>query len=436
MIPSVTKLTDSVSSDKVVAIVLGGGRGTRLYPLTRERAKPAVPVGGRYRLVDIPLSNCLNSGINRMFVLTQFNSRSLHRHINDSYKFDIFSRGYVEILAAEQTVERGDWFQGTADAIRQNLWHLKESEADYYLILSGDHLYRMDYSDFLQEHIDKKADISVATLPVNRHEARGFGVMNVDEDGRIVEFVEKPDTDELLNSLRIPSTVMGKFGFEATEGQEYLASMGVYVFTKEMLWAVLEDRPDWFDFGKHVIPSVIGTHNIHAYLFPGFWEDIGTVRSYYNVSMRLVQPNPPFEFLDPDRPIYTRARFLPGSRIHGATISDSIVCEGSQIQTARITKSIVGIRSIIKEGVQIRDSIVMGADYFDGEHGAHEIPLGIGGNTTIERAIVDKNARIGSNVVIRGREDLPDRMEETYAIVDGIVIILKNAVIPDGTVIG
>lgn len=427
---------DVQTSNEVVAIVLGGGRGTRLYPLTRERAKPAVPVGGRYRLVDIPLSNCINSGINRIFVLTQFNSRSLSRHINDCYKFDLFSRGFVEVMAAEQTVQSGEWFQGTADAIRQNLWHFRNVGCDHYLILSGDHLYRMDYREFFHRHLQTNADVTVATLPVSRKDAAGFGIMKVDSGGRIMEFVEKPSTDNDLGGLVTPGPLLSEFGFDGSNGREYLASMGVYLFRREVLTELLQTRQDWIDFGKDIIPSTLSSHRVYSHLFNGFWEDIGTVRSFYDVSIELVKENPPFNFLEPQWPIYTRPRYLPGSRVHHAHIDNCIVCEGTEITNASISESIVGIRSIVREGVSIRRSILMGADFFEIDRACGPLPLGIGRNSSIENAIVDKNARIGSNVVIRGGEGLDDHDDENYSIKDGIVIILKNAVIPDGSIIG
>jgi glucose-1-phosphate adenylyltransferase len=432
---------DSANEDDIVAIVLGGGRGTRLYPLTSERAKPAVPMGGRYRLVDIPLSNCINAGINRIFVLTQFNSRSLHRHIMETYKFDVFSGGFVEMLAAEQTVQSGDWFQGTADAIRQNLWHLRNTHADHYLILSGDHLYRMDYAAFVNRHLESGADITVSTLPCDREAAKGFGIMKVEQDGRITEFVEKPQTDDELAQLQTPPAMMQQYGIDAVQGKDFLASMGVYVFKADVMRSLLESRPDWVDFGKHVIPKSLKSHKVYAYPFDGFWEDIGTVRSFYEVSLQLTQADPPFDFMDPSGPIYSRPRYLPGSRMQGCDIRNSIVCEGTRIQHATIENSIIGIRSAIGDDVRIRDAIVMGADFFEEEsyvHGVpeHDLPLGVGNGTVIERAIIDKNARIGRNVVIRGSEDLPDQVEANYAIIDGIVMVLKNAVLPDGTVIG
>lgn len=433
MSPRSQALSELSGTERVVAVVLGGGRGTRLYPLTRERAKPAVPLGGRYRLVDIPLSNCINSGINRIFVLTQFNSHSLHRHITESYKFDTFSRGFVEILAAEQTMKTVDWFQGTADAIRRNLIHLRNAEASHVLILSGDHLYRMDYRDFLARHLDTRADITVSVLPVSREEAPAFGILKLQRDGRIVQFVEKPQEPQILDELETSDELLRDLGYSADDNKKHLASMGVYLFRRDVLEELLETQKDWIDFGKHVIPQSLATCYVYAHLFSGFWEDIGTVRSYYDVSMRLVEPDPPFAFFDASRPIYTHPRYLPGSHILNASVSESIVCEGSRIAGARVEHSIVGIRSIIRENVTISHSILMGADYYDTIPPRREIPLGIGSNTVIERAIIDKNARIGSNVIIRGRPGLPPQSTETYSIVDGIVVVLKNAVVPDGT---
>lgn len=436
MAPRSLALNDLMGMERVVAVVLGGGRGTRLYPLTRVRAKPAVPVGGRYRLVDIPLSNCINSGINRIFVLTQFNSHSLNRHITESYKFDTFSKGFVEILAAEQTMKTADWFQGTADAIRRNIIHIRNAEASHVLILSGDHLYRMDYRDFLARHLDTHADITVSVIPVSRTEAPAFGILKLNREGRIVKFVEKPQSAEELEELETAENLLRELGYSANSDKRHLASMGVYLFKREVLEEILETQRDWVDFGKDVIPHSLHSHYVYAHLFDGFWEDIGTVRSYYDVSMRLVEPNPPFAFFDVNRPIYTHPRYLPGSHILNASISESILCEGSRVENARIQHSIIGIRSIIRNNVSISHSILMGADYYDPVPPKHDMPLGIGENTIIERAIIDKNARIGSNVVIRGRHDLARESTDTYAIVDGIVIVLKNAVIPDGTQIG
>lgn len=419
----------------MVALVLGGGRGSRLRPLTAERAKPAVPLCGRYRLVDIPLSNCIHSGVNRIFVLTQFNSASLHRHINNSYKFDAFSDGFVELLAAEQTVESGDWFQGTADAVRQNLKHFRNLGAQHYLILAGDQLYHMDYRHLLATHVQKNADITVSAIPVCRHTAPSLGVLRVDDAGRITEFVEKPSTEQQLAKLRTPPGVFGDFGIPA-DGREYLASMGIYIIRAGVLEELLAREPDWIDFGKHVIPKSLKSLRVFAHLFSGFWEDIGTVRSYYEVSMKLVQPNPPFEFHDPDKIIYSRPRYLPGARLQDTLVTNSILCEGARIGQARIDNSIVGIRTIVNSGVTIERSILMGSDYYQHDADQDRLPLGIGAGSRISNAIIDKNARIGQNVTIRGADDLPDRAGEGYAVRDGIVIVLKNAVIPDGTTIG
>ncbi len=430
------------SVERVAALVLGGGRGARLYPLTAERAKPAVPLCGRYRLVDIPLSNCIHSGVNNIFVLTQFNSASLHRHINETYKFDVFSGGFVEICAAEQTTESGDWFQGTADAVRKHLRHIRNRRPSFYLILSGDQLYRMDYRTLLETHLRHKADITVSTLPVTREAARAFGIMHVNPTGRITRFVEKPQSEAELSSLVTSPTLFKQFGLKVDEGRDYLASMGVYVFSADVLEETLEREKDWIDFGQHVIPKTLKTRTVCAHLFDGFWEDIGTVRSYYEVSLSMTAPMSPFDFHDANHTIYSRPRYLAGSRIQGGAIDDCIICEGSHVGKAKITKSIIGIRSVIHSGVTIDRSIVMGGDYYEGDPHAPlpakgtSIPMGIGQNTVISGAIVDKNARIGKNVVIRGSQDLQDYSGDGFAIRDGIVIVLKGAVIPDGMHIG
>jgi len=420
---------------QVGAIVLGGGRGARLHPLTALRAKPAVPLLGRYRLVDIPLSQCIHSGINRIMLLTQFNSASLHRHIQNSYKFDHFSRGFVEILAAEQTVESGDWYQGTADAIRKQLRHIRDLKAQYYLILSGDQLYRMDYRTLLATHLERKADITVAALPVARSAAPRLGILRVENTGRIREFVEKPKTAAQLDRLTTPRTLFARRGIPAA-GCRHLASMGVYVFRAEVLEEILEQRQDWVDFGSHVIPMSLKSRRVFAHLFSGFWEDIGTVRSYYEIHMRMAGPNPPLDLFIPGSIIYTHPRYLPGARFRDARVTDSIICEGSRLMKATIESSVIGIRSVVWEGATIKRSIVMGADFLEPESAARQIPLGIGPGSIIENAIVDKNARIGKNVVIRGSAKLPDGDYNGYAVRDGIVIVLKNATIPDKTRIG
>jgi len=421
--------TDVMGS--VGALVLGGGRGTRLHPLTALRAKPAVPLLGRYRLVDIPLSQCIHSGVKKIVVLTQFNSASLHRHIQNSYHFDNFSKGYVEILAAEQTIESGDWYQGTADAIRKQLRHIRDMRAKYYLILSGDQLYRMDYRSLMRSHLRNKADITVASLPVARSEAHELGMLKTSGSGRIRAFEEKPKDPTVLDHLAMPEAFFTKRGVEP-EGRDCLASMGVYLFKGKVLEDILEKQPDWIDFGKHIIPYCLKTHRVYVHLFGGFWEDIGTVRSYYEVHMQMVGPKPPMDLFQPGGIIYTHPRYLPGSRFQDIRIKDSMISEGCRITKATITNSLVGIRSIIRAGVTLNRTIVMGADYLDGEASRDPVPMGIGTGSKISGAIIDKNARIGKNVVIRGSRRLKDCDREGYAVRDGIVIVLKNAVIPDG----
>lgn len=429
-------LETRLAMDRLCAVVLGGGRGSRLYPLTALRAKPAVPLMGRYRLIDIPLSNCIHSNIRRIFVLTQFNSASLNRHVNNSYKFDNFSKGFVEILAAEQTIESGDWYQGTADAVRQHVRRLSMLGADHYLILSGDQLYRMDYRKLMAFHLRSKADITVATLPVGREATKGFGILKVQHNGRIKEFVEKPSEEAQLASLATPETTFKHYGINAGDRQ-WLASMGIYVFRAEVLHDILERRGDWIDFGKHVIPHSLKTHKVFAHMFLGFWEDIGTVGSYYETHMRMVQPDPPFQFYDPNHIIYTHPRYLPGVKLLDARIKKSLLCEGSRISQAEITESVVGIRSVIRPGAKISRSILMGADFLlDEDKDTGGVPIGIGRNARISGAIVDKNARIGDNVVIRGSRSLQDQEGDGWAVADGIVVVKKNAVIPSGTRIG
>lgn len=421
---------------KVGAIILGGGRGTRLYPLTKVRAKPAVPLCGRYRLVDIPISNCIHSGINRIVVLTQFNSHSLNRHINHTYRFDQFSGGSVDVLTAEQTDVGGDWFQGTADAVRKQLMHIRNLGADYYIVLSGDQLYRMDYRELLDTHHRKGADITVAALPVSRRDAKGFGIMKVHGNARIKEFVEKPKDEGLLDSLVTPESLFSDFGIAAA-GKPYMASMGVYVFKAELLENLLEQHVEWIDFGKELIPNSLKQYQVYAHPFSGFWEDIGTVRSYFDVSMDMTSSKPPFDLHDPRHLIFTHARALPGVRMSDTHVDSSIICEGSQISGAKISQAIIGIRSIVRPGAQIEKSIILGAEHFEDEVGRkNRIHLGIGAGTVISEAIIDQNARVGKNVVIRGSKKLKDCDGDGYAIRDGIVIVLKNAIIPDGTIIG
>ena len=415
----------------VIGVILGGGQGTRLFPLTQLRSKPAVPIGGKYRLIDIPISNCLHSGVNRIFALTQFNSASLHRHISTTYRFDSFSDGFVEILAAEQTQDSAAWYQGTADAVRRQLRHLLSRRADQVLILSGDHLYRMDYRAFVEEHRARGADVSIAVKPVTRQAAPALGIVQVDGQGRIVDFREKPQDAAELKALRRPAT-------DSEEG--YLASMGIYVFEPQVLVSLLMSS-DQDDFGKHIIPSAIHKVGVFAHTFEGYWEDIGTIRSFYEANLALTDRPPPFDFYRADAPIYTHARFLAGTRLEHCHIERGIICEGSYIQSARIERSVIGIRSVIGANCQIAHTIVMGADSEESpadraRNAAQGLPnVGIGANTKITGAIIDKNARIGEGVCITNKDRGVEAGEANYYIRDGIVVVPKDAEIPAGTVI-
>lgn len=416
----------------VIGVILGGGQGARLFPLTQLRSKPAVPIGGKYRLIDIPISNCLHSGINRIFALTQFNSASLHRHISTTYRFDSFSDGFVEILAAEQTQDSADWYQGTADAVRQQLRHLLSHKAEQVLILSGDHLYRMDYRAFVEEHRARGADVSIAVKPVTRQAAPSLGIVQVGAQGRIVDFREKPQDEAELDALRLPA---------AADSEEcYLASMGIYVFEPQVLVSLLMSS-DQDDFGKHIIPGAIHKIGVFAHTFDGYWEDIGTIRSFYEANLALTDRPPPFDFYRADAPIYTHARFLAGTRLENCHIERGIICEGSSIQSARIERSVIGIRSVIGANCQIVNTIVMGADSEESpvdraRNAAQGIPdMGIGANSTITGAIIDKDARIGEGVCITNKERGVEADEANYYIRDGIVVVPKDAVIPSGTVV-
>lgn len=414
---------------------MGGGAGTRLFPLTKDRAKPAVPLGGKYRLVDIPISNCINSELRRIFVLTQFNSSSLHRHIQDAYRFDVFAPGFVEIMAAQQTPERTDWYQGTADAVRQNLVHLGNYPHKLVLILSGDQLYRMDFREVLAQHQASGADATVATIPVERAQASAFGIMQVAADRRIVRFVEKPKEPALLDSLRVDWEAVGG-GLTGVGPDTLLASMGIYVFNRDVLADALAGPEA--DFGKHIIPALIASRQVNAYLYQGYWEDVGTIRSFYEANLDLCEPLPKFNLYDATAPVFTHARYLPGSKIIKSRIERSVIAEGCVINDAVIERSLIGLRSRIQAGAVIRDSLLMGQDYYDTpdrDHPAGAPPMGIGHDTHIERTIVDKNARIGYGVRItpEGKPDSADG--PNYFIRDGLVVIPKNAVVPHGTVI-
>lgn len=425
--------------DNVVAVILGGGAGTRLFPLTQERAKPAVPLGGKYRLVDIPISNCINSDITQIFILTQFNSASLNRHISRTYRFSSFSTGFVEVLAAEQRLDSPSWFQGTADAVRQMIPHIRDWRVDTILILSGDHLYRMDYRKFLARHVETNADVTISVIPCKPAEAEGFGLLKADEDGNIIEFSEKPK-GEALEAMRVDTT---QFGLTEDESQKrpFLASMGIYVFKYESLMRLLKHDESWVDFGREIIPSAIENLNVQAYLFQGYWEDIGTIRAFYEANLDLSSPLPKFNFFNANAPIYTRSRYLPPSKVHDSDIDNSMVSEGCILNGVAARNSIIGLRSRIDRGARIENSIVMGADYFESieeiqSNTERSIPhLGIGENSLIRGSIIDKNTRIGKNVrlINKNSVETEDGAEGSYYIREGIIIVPKNAVIADNT---
>jgi glucose-1-phosphate adenylyltransferase len=419
------------TTQRTLAIVMGGGAGTRLFPLTKDRAKPAVPLGGKYRLVDIPISNCLNSGLRSIYVLTQFNTMSLHRHIQASYKFDNFSRSFIDILAAQQTPEGSQWYQGTADAVRQNMRYFLERPFDYYLVLSGDQLYRMDFRVLLHRHISSGADITLATKPTPRDRVSEFGIMQSGVDRRIMRFVEKPKDESLLHELRMSRELLTAIGTDPGE-ELYQASMGIYIFNRDILVQCLDNQ--LADFGKHVIPQSIKDRHVNAYIFNGYWEDIGTIRAFYEANLDLTDIVPEYSFFEADAPIYTHPRFLPGSKVNGATLRQAIISDGCIISDAHLERSVIGVRSIIQSGATIRDSIIMGADYFEQrrDENSTEPPIGIGRNCVIDRAIIDKNARIADGVVITPEGKPREFDGDNYFIRDGIVIVPKNGVIPAG----
>lgn len=427
---------------KVLAIILGGGAGTRLYPLTKLRAKPAVPLAGKYRLIDIPVSNCINSEIFKIYVLTQFNSASLNRHIARAYSFSGFTEGFVEVLAAQQTLENPNWFQGTADAVRQYIWLLEEWEVEEYLILSGDHLYRMDYRQFVQRHRDTQADITLSVVPVAERLASSFGLMKIDDSARVIDFSEKPKGEELVK-MQVDTSILG-LNPEQAKLQPYIASMGIYVFKKEVLIKLLKESLERTDFGKEIIPAAAKDYNVQAYLFDDYWEDIGTIEAFYEANLALTkQPQPPFSFYDENAPIYTRSRYLPPSKLLDCHVTESIIGEGCILKNCRIQHSVLGVRSRVESGCTIDNSLVMGADYYQpfaedkDSLNNGDIPLGIGANTTIRRAIIDKNARIGNNVQIINKDRVEEAARENqgFYIRSGIVVVLKNATIPHETII-
>jgi len=430
----------SANTSNVLSVIMGGGQGTRLFPLTKERSKPAVPLAGKYRLVDIPISNCINSGLRRIYLLTQFNSASLHRHISQSYKFDHFSGGFVEILAAtpQDSAAATSWYQGTADAVRKNMIHFMNHEWDYLLILSGDQLYRMDFRRIINQHAETGADITVATIPVGRREAQSLGIMQIDAERRITRFVEKPKEPALLDSLKLPAAWYGPLGIKG-DGELFPASMGIYVFNREIIRRLLDNTLT--DFGKHVIPNAIKDLRVFSFIFQGYWEDIGTIRAFFEANLDVTNELPRFNFFDMAAPIFSRPRFLPGSKINGAQIDHAVISDGCILNRAVITHSIIGLRTIVGSGTVLNRVILLGSDYYESlesilEHQkAGKPPIGIGANCRIENTIVDKNARIGNNVVISpaGKPDKADH--PNYYIRDGIVVIPKNGVIPHGMVI-
>ena len=429
---------------RVLAIILGGGAGTRLYPLTKMRAKPAVPLAGKYRLIDIPISNCINSSINKMYVLTQFNSASLNRHLTQTYDLSAgFGQGFVEVLAAQQTPESPSWFEGTADAVRKYQWLFQEWDVDEYLILSGDQLYRMDYSLFVEHHRKTGADLTVAALPVDPVQAEAFGLMRTDENGIIQEFREKPK-GESLKQMEVDTS---RFGLspESAAAKPHLASMGIYVFSRKALFGLLNDHPTYKDFGKEVIPEALKAGmNLRSYVFDDYWEDIGTIGAFYEANLALTQqPKPPFSFYEEDFPIYTRPRYLPPSKLVDAQITQSIVGEGTILKNCSINHCVLGVRSRVEDNVVLQDSLLMGSDFFESASEREElrsnggIPLGVGEGSTVKRAILDKNARVGRNVTIVNKDNVEDadRPEHGFYIRNGIVVVVKNASIADGMVI-
>ncbi|KAK9816749.1 hypothetical protein WJX72_004543 [[Myrmecia] bisecta] len=438
----------SVSSS-IAAIILGGGAGTRLYPLTKQRAKPAVPIGGAYRLIDVPMSNCINSGISKIYILTQFNSTSLNRHLARTYNFGSGVRfggdGFVEVLAATQTPTDKEWFQGTADAVRQYAWlfeDIKNRVVEDVVILSGDHLYRMDYLKFVEHHRATEADITLGCLPVDYERASDFGLMKIDDEGQITEFAEKPK-GAALEAMKVDTSMLGLDKAEAKE-KPFIASMGIYVFKKDVLVKLLKETfPKSNDFGGEVIPMASANHKVQAYLFNDYWEDIGTIKSFFDANLALAQHPPKFEFYDPQTPIYTSPRFLPPAKLVHCKVSDAIISHGCYLERCTVENAIIGLRSRVEEGCTIRDAMLMGADYYESEETRDELmkkgrlPIGIGRNTVISNAIVDKNARIGANCTIVNKEGIEEsnREPEGFYIRSGIVTVLRNAEIKDGTVL-
>ena len=417
--------------EDVLTLILGGGRGTRLFPLTHMRSKPAVPIGGKYRLIDIPISNCLHADLKRIFILTQFNSASLNRHIAQTYRLDVFSEGFVEILAAEQTPESSDWFQGTADAVRQAARHFTGYDADHYLILAGDHLYRMDFCELIESHIESRADITIAAQPVTPADATQMGIFLFDRTGQIVGFEEKPNADrlaEMKSSVPSGSTAGG-----VTPEKPFVASMGIYVFSRDVLLEAIQ-QPG-IDFGKEIIPKALGTHRVHPYIYRGYWADVGTIDAFYDANVQLTGRSAPFNFFHPRFPIYTHPRFLPGTRAHGCRIDASIVAEGCFLDQCEIEHSVVGIRTHVHRGSTIRRSVLLGADAYEEDANPGRIHLGIGRDVVLDRVIVDKNARIGDGARLVNERGVQEADGDGYVIRSGIIIVPKGAEVKPGTVV-
>lgn len=414
----------------VLTIILGGGRGTRLFPLTQLRSKPAVPIGGKWRLIDIPISNCLHAGLERIYVLTQFNSASLNRHIAQTYRMDLFSGGFVEVLAAEQTPEGGQWFQGTADAVRQAARHFRDLEAEHYLILAGDHIYRMDFADILDSHIERDADITIAAAPVSAEAAGGMGILRLDVSGRILGFEEKPKA-ERLTALGSSAPLHSPLGGLSAE-KPFLASMGIYVFSREVLHDLLRSNPS-VDFSRGIISGAIDTHSVHAYLYRGYWADVGTVASFYDVNLMLTKRGSPFNFFHPTRPIYTHPRFLPAARVHDSQLDGALIAEGAYLDTCEVRNSVVGVRSMIHRGARVTNSVLLGADTYDER--VSDTSVGIGPDAVLDRVIVDKNARIGAGARLVNAAGVQDVDGDGYYIRSGIIVVPKNGVVKAGTVV-
>jgi glucose-1-phosphate adenylyltransferase len=427
-----------VLDSNVLSVIMGGGQGTRLFPLTKERAKPAVPLAGKYRLVDIPISNCINSGLRRIYLLTQFNTASLHRHISQSYKFDHFSRGFVEVLAAQQTFEDQTWYEGTADAVRKNLVHFLNHDFEHLLILSGDQLYRMDLRQLVKQHIEMDAEVTIAAIPVDRAAASSLGILHINEERRITRFVEKPKEKALQDSVVLPPEWHAPLGIQGG-GEKFLASMGIYVFTRDAIVKLLDN--DFADFGKHIIPGAIQTNRVHSFVYQGYWEDIGTIRAFFEANLDTCSDLPLFNFFDMTAPVFSRPRYLPGSKLNGAIVDHAMVCDGCILNQATIKSSVIGIRSQIDSGTSLMRVVMMGCDYYESaasieEHQRAGLPrLGIGKNCRIENTIIDKNARIGDGCVISPVGKPENFDHDLYFIRDGIVIVPKNGIIPHGTVI-